>query len=167
MGNVETPSSCVIVTVHNTYILTSFTQDGRFVTLTAIMYYKGSPLNVPDGRSIKFYEETTSPDGTVKIYKSSKPTKSGIATLKFTSKIGSHIAYASFKSSGGIPNIDSDNTVNYFIDEVYGLNIPATEVSSSILSGFTVNTPTPPSHGLRLMAQPYITYKYLIPAPFM
>jgi Bacterial Ig domain len=141
-GNLETPGAGVTVKVDNSYMLMGYSQNGTSVTLTATVYYKGQISNIPKGKSISFYEQTTKDTGTATVLKGSAATRGGVATFKFHSAKGAHEAYAKFAASGGIPSMQS-NTVSYTIEKVQGLSVPSDEETSAISSGFVVNTPTP------------------------
>ncbi|MGC2424718.1 MAG: hypothetical protein WA666_10245, partial [Nitrospirota bacterium] len=141
-GNQETPGAGVTVTIDNNYMLMSYSQNGTSVTATASMYYNGSTSDIPNGKSISFYEQTITATGTHTALKGRATTRGGVATFKFNSVIGTHAAYAKFTASGGIPPMQTD-AVSYTIEKVLGLSVPSDEEASAISSGFVVNTPAP------------------------
>jgi hypothetical protein len=109
-------------------VLLGYTQQGHTITLTATMYFNGSPAS---GKTITFYEQTGTGGF---VFKGVATTNiNGIAVNKFASTAGTHAAYAKFSTANDIPTMKSDN-VSYSIGKV---------VLISPANGSIVSTPTP------------------------
>jgi hypothetical protein len=106
-----------------------YTQNGTSATVTATMYYNGSPAA---GKTITFYNKLSSASSYSSMG-TAITNASGVATKTFTAALGSNTTYAKFATAGGIPPMSSDS-IEYTVNKVT-LTSPAT--------GAAVTTATP------------------------